>query len=357
MKKPFSDYGGFFDIEKRRSALFDIEKQLEDSSVWSKPEVSRKLLSEKKTQEDIVTSWDLAKKKLEELRLLAEMADQEEDQAVLEDVERELSQIEKTIRDFETRSLLSGEHDSRDAIVSITPGAGGVEAQDWVEMLLRMYLMWCRKKGFETEILDIQAGEGAGLKSVTFVAHGPYAYGYFRSEVGIHRLVRISPFDANKRRHTSFAAVSAIPDIAEEIKIEIRDEEIRVDTYRSSGAGGQHVNVTDSAVRITHFPTGIVVQCQNERSQRRNKEVALKVLKARLYERELEFREEKIKKEHAAKGEIAWGNQIRSYVFQPYQLVKDHRTDVEVGNVQGVMDGEIDSFVEEYLLHKSKKSA
>jgi peptide chain release factor 2 len=247
--------------------------------------------------------------------------------------------------------MLGGEHDESNAIVSINAGAGGTEAQDWVEMLLRMYLRWGEKRGYQTKIVDILSGEEAGLKNVTFTVNGPYAYGYLKAEVGIHRLVRISPFDAGARRHTSFASVFVYPEISDDFVIEIDEKDLRVDTFRSSGAGGQHVNKTDSAVRITHLPTGIVVQCQNERSQHKNKAIALKILKARLYEKELKEKEEKFEELHNTKKEIAWGSQIRSYILHPYKMVKDHRTNKVIHQVDRVLDGEIDDLIKAYLLN------
>jgi peptide chain release factor 2 len=249
--------------------------------------------------------------------------------------------------------MLGGENDPNNAIVSIHSGAGGTEAQDWSEMLLRMYLRWAERKGFKAEIIDYLPGEEAGVKSVTFTVNGEYAYGYLKAESGIHRLVRISPFDAGKRRHTSFSSLFVYPEIKEDIVVEINEDDLRIDTYRSSGAGGQHVNKTDSAVRITHLPTNIVVQCQNERSQHKNKAMAMKVLKARLYELKRREQEEKMEQLHSTKKDIAWGSQIRSYTLQPYRLAKDHRTNLEVGNVDAVLDGDIDPFIEAYLMQRT----
>jgi peptide chain release factor 2 len=247
--------------------------------------------------------------------------------------------------------MLSDENDDKNAIVSINAGAGGTEAQDWTEMLLRMYMRWCERKNFKIDIVDLLEGEEAGTKNVTFTVAGLYAYGMLKSESGVHRLVRISPFDASGRRHTSFAAVIVFPEVDDKIEIEIKQSDLRVDTFRASGSGGQHVNKTSSAVRLTHLPTGIVVQCQNEKSQHRNREIALKILKARLYEREKRAQQAKMQEAHDNLDEIAWGNQIRSYVMQPYRLVKDHRTNFEKGNVESVLDGEIDEFIEAYLLN------
>ncbi|MCU1230435.1 MAG: peptide chain release factor 2, partial [Acidobacteria bacterium] len=264
--------------------------------------------------------------------------------------ESEINVVEMTMK-------LSGEHDERDAILAIHPGAGGTESQDWAEMLLRMYLRYCERKGFTTEMVDYQAGEEAGLKSATFMARGDYAYGYLKSEHGVHRLVRISPFDAAKRRQTSFASVYVYPDIDEDIEIEINDKDLRVDTYRSSGAGGQHVNVTDSAIRITHIPTNTVVTCQNERSQHKNRDTAMKLLRAKLYQLEVEKRQAEQKNIEGEKKEISFGSQIRSYVLQPYQMVKDLRTGYEVGEPQRVLDGDLDGFIEAYLADRARKTA
>jgi len=259
--------------------------------------------------------------------------------------------LQKELRTVELQQLLGEENDDKNAIVSINAGAGGTEAQDWAEMLLRMYLRWCEKKSFTVQMVDMLEGEEAGIKSGTFTVSGSHAYGLLKGESGIHRLVRISPFDASGRRHTSFAAVLVIPEVDEKIEVEIKQADLRIDTYRASGAGGQHVNKTSSAVRITHLPTGIVVQCQNEKSQHRNRDIALKILRARLYEREKRAQQEKLQEAHDSLDDIAWGNQIRSYVLQPYRLIKDHRTSIEKGNVEGVLDGEIDDFIEGYLMN------
>jgi len=261
-----------------------------------------------------------------------------------------LPELEKRVMRMELARMLSGEHDSNNAIVSINAGAGGTEAQDWAEMLLRMYLRYCEQKGFKTEITDYQPGEEAGIKSVTFTVEGDHSYGWLRAEKGIHRLVRISPFDANAKRHTSFSSVFVFPEISDDIEVEINEKDLRVDTYRSSGAGGQHVNKTDSAIRITHLPTGIVVSCQNERSQHKNRSVAMKQLKARLYEVEQRKKEEEAEALGGVKKEIAWGSQIRSYVLHPYRMVKDHRTGFEVGNADAVLDGDLEDFIEAYLM-------
>ena len=270
-------------------------------------------------------------------------------------MEKELDTLEKQYAQLEIRSLLSGELDKHNCFLYLHPGAGGTESCDWANMLLRMYLRWAEQQQFKTEIIDMQPGEEAGIRSATVLIKGDYAYGYLKSEVGVHRLVRISPFDSNQRRHTSFASVFVYPEIEDDIEVDIKDADLRIDTYRSSGSGGQHVNVTDSAVRITHIPTGIVVTCQNERSQHKNKATAMKVLRARLYEKALEEKDAETDKLNAEKKDIAWGSQIRSYVFQPYRLVKDHRTGLEIGNLQSVMDGNINPLIESYLRKNMKK--
>jgi peptide chain release factor 2 len=328
--------------------MADVEQKLSQPGVWSDPALGERLSRERSRVESDLDLIRKLNEREEELRTLISWVEEGEDAA--SDLKTHLDQFEQEVEAAEFKKLLGGENDSKNAIVSIHPGAGGTESQDWAEMLLRMYLRWCEKKGFRTEIIDYQEGEEAGVKSVTFTVTGPYAYGLLRSEVGVHRLVRISPFDAASRRHTSFASVFLFPEIDEEVKVDINEKDLRIDTYRSSGRGGQHVNVTDSAVRITHLPTGIVVQCQNERSQHRNRDMAMKVLRARLYDLRLRQQQEKIEALTEGKKEIAWGSQIRSYVFHPYRLVKDHRTKLEVGDVDRVMDGDVDPFIKAYLL-------
>lgn len=276
------------------------------------------------------------------------------DESLLRDAEAELAAVETNLSKLELAKMLAGKHDVRDAIMEINPGAGGTEAQDWSEMLLRMYLRWAEQRNFQAEILNIQPGEGAGIKNATVLIRGENAYGLLRSERGVHRLVRISPFDANARRHTSFASVAVIPDIEEAVTVEINEDDLRIDTYRSSGAGGQHVNKTDSAVRITHLPSGIVIACQNERSQFKNKSTAMRLLRAKLYDREREKQKDEMDKLAGERRKIDFGSQIRSYVLQPYQMIKDLRTNYENGNVQAVLDGDINPFIEAYL--KSKES-
>ena len=341
--------GVIFDVDAKLKRIEEIDKQIADSAFWEGNEEAHGVLKERTALLDLVEQWQRIKKELEDGAILLQLAEEEEDEREIEGVRRKLDQVEKQIRDIELREMLGGQHDLNNAIVSINAGAGGTEAQDWAEMLLRMYLKWAEKKGHKSEIIDILTGEEAGIKNVTFTISGDYAYGYVKAEIGIHRLVRISPFDTGRRRHTSFASVFVYPEISEGIVVEVDETDLRIDTFRSSGAGGQHVNKTDSAVRITHIPTGIVVQCQNERSQHKNKATAMKVLRSKLYEKELEEKVEKEKELYASKKEIAWGSQIRSYIMHPYKMVKDHRTGVTVGNVEGVLDGDLDRFIEAYL--------
>jgi peptide chain release factor 2 len=294
--------------------------------------------------------WQNLCDEAEDCSVLLELAEEENDDSALTDVRRQAQKLEKQIRKFSVDIMLSGADDDRNAIVSINAGAGGTEAQDWAEMLFRMYTRWCEEKDYKVDIMDLQPGDEAGIKSVTFTAKGGYAFGYLKVETGVHRLVRISPFNASGKRHTSFASVFVYPEIDDEIVVEIDENDLRIDTFRASGAGGQHVNKTSSAVRITHQPTGIVVQCQQEKSQIRNRELAMKVLRARLYQCEREKQERKMQAIHESKGDIAWGNQIRSYVLHPYQMVKDHRINMDIGNVNAVLDGWIDPFIEAVLL-------
>ena len=321
---------------------------------WTDPDKAREILKEKSSLDAVVGSWKQLNNDLQESRTLMEMAEEEGDQAVLEDVRLELEKLESSMRNEELKMMLSNEEDVCHAIVTIHAGAGGTEAQDWAEMLFRMYMRWAERKGFKTQIIDFLAGDEAGTKSVTITIEGEYAFGYMKAESGIHRLVRISPFDAGSRRHTSFASVFVYPEISDEITVEINEKDLRIDTYRSTGAGGQHVNKTDSAVRITHLPTGIVVQCQNERSQHKNRAMAMKVLKSRLYEIKLREKNEKLSEIEKSKKDIAWGSQIRSYVLHPYKMVKDHRTNMETGNVNRVLAGDIDDFIEAYLLEQKR---
>ena len=325
-------------------------KKIEQPDFWDDNALARTLLKERKVVSTVIDTWKRLHAQCEDNLILLELARDENDEAVAGEIEANLAAIEKSVADVEFRHMLKEEHDINNAFVNINAGAGGTEAQDWAEMLLRMYLRWAEKKCLKAEIIEILPGDEAGIKNVTFSVTGDYSYGYLKAEAGIHRLVRISPYDAGKRRHTSFASVFIYPDIEDEIVVDIDESELRIDTFRSSGAGGQHVNKTDSAVRITHLPTGIVAQCQNERSQHKNKAMAMKVLKARLYEEQLKEQSKKIDELHSSKKAIAWGSQIRSYVLQPYRMVKDHRTSLETGNVDAVLDGDIDQFINAYLL-------
>ncbi len=300
--------------------------------------------------------WRRQRTELDEAQVFLELALEGDPDAIVE-ARAKVEAGEHGVTALEMQQMLGGEHDAGNAIVSIHPGAGGTEAQDWAEILMRTYLRWCERKGYKVQLVDQLEGEGAGIKSVTFTVEGPYAYGYLHAEAGIHRLVRISPFDANARRHTSFASVFVYPEVEDDIEIEINEADLRVDTYRSSGAGGQHVNKTDSAVRLTHLPTGIVVACQNERSQHKNRSMAMKILRARLYELEMEKQKEKMEVFAKTKKEIGFGSQIRSYVLHPYRMVKDHRTGHETGNTDAVLDGDLDGFIEAYLLQKITDSS
>lgn len=339
-----------FDLEGKREDVDKLEQQTLTPDFWSDQVKAKKVQKELGQLQDIIGVWEKNFESLEEADMLLDMALEEQDSETFQEVVDSLGRLEERIDLVELECMFSGEHDTSNAILTIHAGAGGTEAQDWVEMLMRMYLRWAEEKGFKADILDHLAGDEAGTKSVTILIKGRYAYGYLRSEVGIHRLVRISPFDASGRRHTSFASVMVLPELDESIEVDINEKDLRIDTYRSSGAGGQHVNKTDSAIRITHLPTGIVVQCQNERSQHRNKDMAMKMLMARLYEKEKEEQAREQEVLHGDKKEIAWGSQIRSYVLQPYRLIKDHRTNREEGNVDAVLDGRLDPFIKAYLL-------
>ena len=319
-------------------------------SFWNDPDAARTVLKERSLISGKIERWKALERDLQDCGILLDLGLEESDTASVEEAARQAAAIEKRLAAFSLELMLDGDEDRNNAIMSINAGAGGTEAQDWAQMLFRMYLRWIEEKGFSLELIDLQEGEEAGIKGVTFTVSGDYAYGYLKAENGVHRLVRISPFNASGKRHTSFASVFIYPEIDDEIVVDIDEGDLRIDTFRASGAGGQHVNKTSSAIRITHFPSGIVVQCQQEKSQTRNREMAMKVLRARLYQMEKQKQEQKMQEMHDGKGEIAWGNQIRSYVMQPYQLVKDHRTDMEIGDVSRVLDGYLDPFIESVLL-------
>ncbi len=320
---------------------------------WDHPERAAKVTQERERLRSEIDAWKHLRDELDECQVAWELMEEEEDPDLQRETEDRLERVEQGLRDIEFRKMLSGPHDRSNAIVAINAGAGGTEAQDWVQMLLRMYLRWAERKGYQVEVVDELPGDEAGIKNVTFTVSGPYAYGYLKAEEGVHRLVRISPFDAQARRHTSFASVAVYPEVEETTDVEIDEKDLRIDVFRASGAGGQHVNRTESAVRITHLPTGIVVTCQSERSQHKNRANAMRILRARLLDLERRKKEEERLALSGEKKEIAWGNQIRSYILQPYQKVKDHRTQLEEGNVGRVLDGDIDPFIEAYLLRSA----
>lgn len=346
-----------FDVENRRRRLSELENQSSQPGFWDDANKAREIMDQAAREREILEPYDRLVKSAADAAFMLEMAStepEEERASILLEAQKELEGLDRLSGDMEMRSLLSGPLDSHNAFLSLHAGAGGTESCDWAAMLLRMYRRWCETRGFEAEVMDVQPGEEAGIKSATLLISGPFAYGYLKAERGVHRLVRISPFDSNKRRHTSFASADVIAEVDDDIDIVIDEAQLRVDTYRSSGAGGQHVNKTDSAIRITHLPTGIVVSCQTQRSQHKNRSQAMKMLKAKLYELEMDRKRKEMDRFYGEKGEIAWGNQIRSYVLQPYTLVKDHRTEVETSNVESVLDGGIDLFVEGYLKSRAR---
>jgi len=348
--------GGIFDVPAQLEHLKTLELKLSAEDLWNNPASAQELLKEKSNIDNIIQPVNMIEKKYEDLHVLLELSEEEDGELLMEDAEKGVRSLLSELDDIELKTTLSGTEDKNDAIMTINPGAGGVESQDWAQILMRMYIRWAERDGFKVEIIDLQQGEEAGIKSVTLTISGQYAYGYLKGEAGVHRLVRISPFDANKRRHTSFAAVLVYPEISEDIEIEVNEDDLRIDTFRASGAGGQHVNKTSSAVRLTHLPTGIVVSCQNERSQIKNRSMAMKILKARLYTLKKKEQDDKLDSIIGEKKDIAWGSQIRSYTLQPYQLIKDHRTGYETGNVNAVLDGDIDDFIKEYLLYRKEKT-
>lgn len=346
-----------FDLANSREQLGRLRREASTPGFWDDQERARTTMALLSRLEEKVSRYDNALESIGELEEMNRMGIEEDDPSFEKEIAAGLESLESELRDIEDESLLQGEFDGSDAILSLHPGAGGLESQDWAEMLMRMYLRWAERRGFKTELNDVQPGDGGGIKSATITVSGRNAYGLLAPEKGVHRLVRISPFDYSKRRHTSFVSLDVIPVVSEDLEVEIDPKDLRIDTYRSSGAGGQHVNVTDSAVRITHLPTGIVAQVQNERSQTSNKTIAMKILRSRLFELARKEKEEEIKALRGAHKDIGWGSQIRSYVFHPYQLVKDHRTGEETGNVQAVMDGEIERFIEEGLRWMKKQES
>jgi len=346
----------YFDRNKLYSIKNNLEEEMSDPSFWNDSENARKVSRRVKRIKDRIALLDKLKENIEEIELYMELAGEEEED-FSDEIKDNLNSLENKIENLELKTRLNGKYDDHNAILSIHPGAGGTESQDWAEMLLRMYTRWAESNDYEVEVLDFLVGEEAGVKSVTLLISGDYSFGYLKGEKGVHRLVRISPFDSSGRRHTSFASVDILPELDENVEINIDEKDLKIETYRASGAGGQHVNKTDSAVRITHTPSGTIVQCQNERSQHKNKKMAMKILGSRLLEMQEEAQAEKLHELRSNHKEIAWGSQIRSYVFHPYNMIKDHRTGVEEGNVKKVMDGNLSVFIEGYLKEKGEGSS
>ncbi|MEE2876948.1 MAG: peptide chain release factor 2 [Candidatus Neomarinimicrobiota bacterium] len=350
----YSDLRGYLDLSSLETKLSALKEKTVDEDFWSNTSTAQSTLKRISMIEKELELWSGAQRNRDDCEVLLTFLQEEEDEASKEELQSKLTSFQSIVDDLELRLTLGDAEDENDAILTIHPGAGGTESQDWAEMLYRMYDRWIERKGFSSSVINFQPGDEAGLKDITLEVKGEYAYGLLKAEVGVHRLVRISPFDASNRRHTSFASVFVYPSTDEEIEVEIKPEDLRIDTYRASGAGGQHVNKTDSAVRITHNSTGIVVQCQNERSQHKNKASAMKILKAKLYQKYLEEQAETMKELESKKTDIGWGSQIRSYVFHPYTMVKDHRTKLEVGDGKKVMDGDLDEFIKAFLLMSTK---
>ncbi|MBE3568878.1 MAG: peptide chain release factor 2 [Bacillales bacterium] len=352
--KRLADFRGSLDLENKEARIAELDDIMMQPDFWNDQQKAQTIINEANGLKDLVKEYKDLLETQENLDLTYDLVKEENDAELKSELESELEDFTKRLNRYELELLLSEPYDKNNAILELHPGAGGTESQDWGSMLLRMYTRWAEKKGYKVETLDYLPGDEAGIKSVTLLIKGHNAYGYLKAEKGVHRLVRISPFDSSGRRHTSFVSCDVMPEFNEEVEIEIRNEDLKIDTYRSSGAGGQHVNTTDSAVRITHLPTGIVVTCQSERSQIQNRERAMNMLKAKLYQKKLEEQEKELAEIRGEQKEIGWGSQIRSYVFHPYSMVKDHRTNTETGNVQAVMDGEIDMFIDAYLRSRLK---
>ncbi|MCF6138742.1 peptide chain release factor 2 [Pseudalkalibacillus berkeleyi] len=354
MEKRIQDFRGSLDLDNKEARIAVLEEQMTSPDFWDDQNNAQTVINEANGLKDVVNEFHELNETYENLEVSYELVKEEEDADLQSELENELKELSKQLSDFELTLLLSEPHDKNNAILELHPGAGGTESQDWASMLLRMYTRWAENKGYKVETLDYLPGDEAGVKSVTLAIKGHNAYGYLKAEKGVHRLVRISPFDSSGRRHTSFVSCEIMPELSDDIEIELKPDEIKVDTYRASGAGGQHVNTTDSAVRMTHIPTNTVVSCQTERSQIKNRDRAMKMLKAKLYQRRIEEQQAELNEIRGEQKEIGWGSQIRSYVFHPYSMAKDHRTNVEVGNINGVMDGDIDPFIDAYLRSKIK---
>jgi peptide chain release factor 2 len=350
-------YGAIFEVDRKVKRLEELEAEAAREGFWDSPEAAERLLRERKGIETLLGKWSSLSSSIEDLRAYLDLATESGDEALNGEIEQQIASVSGALDAVELERMLSGENDARNAIVTIHAGAGGRESQDWADMLVRMYSRFADRYDFVSELVERQEGEEGGVKSATFLLSGDHPYGYMKAETGVHRLVRISPFDANKRRHTSFASVFVSPEIDDNVEIQINDNDLKIDTLRSGGAGGQHVNKVESAVRVTHVPSGIVVLCQQERSQHKNRALAMKILRSKLYELEMRQRAEKAMDEHKGKKDIAWGSQIRSYVLAPYQLVKDHRTGHETGNVGAVLDGDIMEFIRTYLLGRKPEGA
>ncbi|WP_139209636.1 peptide chain release factor 2 [Paenibacillus sp. NFR01] len=352
--KKLNNLRGSLDLDLKREMVSNFEEKMSAPDFWDDNERAQSVIAEMNAVKSAVDQFEKLEQEYDDAQVMLELADEEDDESLLTDVIESIRSVVAKVDEFELQLLLNQPYDKLNAILELHPGAGGTESQDWGQMLLRMYTRWAEKRGFKVEMLDYLPGDEAGIKSVTLLIKGFNAYGYLKAEKGVHRLVRISPFDSSGRRHTSFVSCDVVPEISDDVEVEIRTEDLKIDTYRASGAGGQHINTTDSAVRITHLPTGVVVTCQNERSQIKNRERAMQMLRSKLYERKLQEQQQQLDEIRGEQSDIAWGSQIRSYVFHPYSMVKDHRTSVETGNVGAVMDGDLDAFIDGFLRSQIK---